>query len=98
MLDEGRLQGMQFASIRESFDRRNLRSVSRHCQNEARIDALSIDQNRAGTTLPLVAAFLGAGKLELLAQEIEKGDPRRKMQLMAGAIDRQYDRNRLRRG
>jgi hypothetical protein len=76
MLDEGGLQGMEFATGCESFDRRDFGAVARDRQNEAGVHASTIDQDRAGATLSLVATLLCAGKFKPLAQEIEERDPR----------------------
>ena len=35
--------------------------------------AAAVDQDRAGTALPLVAALLGTGQIEPLAQRVEQG-------------------------
>ena len=45
-------------------------------QREAGVDPPPVDQDRAGAALAAVAALLGSGQIEPLAQEIEKRHPR----------------------
>src|SRR3569832_266860 len=86
-LDESGLQWMQFAIRSKTLDGRNLRAVLGDGEDEATIYPFSIDQHRAGAALSLVASFLGARKLQLLTQQIEKGDPWFDRQDMANPID-----------
>ena len=46
--------------------------------------ALAIDMHRAGAALALVAAFLGAGQVQVVAQGIEQRDARLDLQFMVG--------------
>ena len=46
-------------------------------------------QHGAGAALAAVAAFLGAGEGELLAQRVEQGDARLELQVVANAVDAQ---------
>ena len=45
-------------------------------EREAGIDALAVDEHRAGAALAAIAAFLGAGQVQAFAQQIEEGDTR----------------------
>ena len=45
-------------------------------EREAGIDAPAVDQDGAGAALAAVAALLGAGQVEALAQEVEQRDAR----------------------
>ena len=45
-------------------------------ERQARIDPPAVDQDRAGAALAAVAALLGAGQVQPLAQEIEQRDAR----------------------
>ena len=39
--------------------------------------APAVDQHRAGAALAVIAALLGAGQVEMVAQRVEQGRPRR---------------------
>ena len=41
-------------------------------EREAGIDPPAVDEDRAGAALAAIAALLGAGEVETLAQEVEK--------------------------
>ena len=81
VVDEGLLQRMQRAVRRQAFDGGDLRAVLHHRQREAGIDAPAVDQHRAGAALAVVAALLGAGEVEMVAQRVEQGRPRRDLEL-----------------
>jgi hypothetical protein len=72
MFDERLLQGMKRAGDAEAFDRGDLAALILHGQSEAGIDALAVDQDGAGAARPLIAPFLGAEKVQMFTQEIEK--------------------------
>ena len=72
MGDEGGLHRMKRVASGEAFDGDDLRAVQAQRKSEARIDPPAVDENRAGAALPSIAAFLGSGQVEALAQEIEK--------------------------
>ena len=58
-------------------------------QRQAGIDALAVDQHGAGAALALVAPFLGAGQMQMLAQRVEQGRPRVEVEFADGAVDRE---------
>jgi hypothetical protein len=73
VIDEGLLHGMQVAICRrQTLERRDLASVRPRRQRQAGSDAAAIDVYGAGTALPMVAAFLGAGESEPFAQHVEE--------------------------
>jgi hypothetical protein len=72
MSDEGLLHGVQLLAAGDPFDRRHRRTRDLKRRNEAAVHQLTVDQHRAGATLPLTAAFLGAGQVQLLAHEVEE--------------------------
>jgi hypothetical protein len=49
--------------------------------------------DRAGATLTEVAALLGSGQIQVLAQKIEQGGARINDHLVRAAVDTQCDRN-----
>jgi hypothetical protein len=90
-LDESRLQRMELAALREAFDGRDLAPVHEGGKREARLHALAVHQHRAGAALAETAAFLGARKMQVLAQGVEQGGARIERQPMLGPVDAQHD-------
>src|SRR5258708_21397131 len=71
VLMESRLNRMQSAIAgRESFDRRDRRTVRHHGENRAGFDRLSIDINGAGAALRGVAADMGPREAEIVSKQI----------------------------
>ena len=64
-----------------------LRAVLHDGEREAGIDAPSVDQHRAGAALAVIAALLGAGEVEMIAQRVEQGRPGRNPQRGFDAVD-----------
>src|SRR5215813_6761932 len=58
MAHESGLHGMQRALLCQTFDGGDLVAVMHHRECQAAIDALSIDDDRAGAALSLVAALI----------------------------------------
>ena len=84
MFDERGLQRMQRIAVRQPLDRRDLAPIVLHRQREARQDTLAIDQHRARAARSLVAALLGAGQVQMLAEMIQQRHAR-----IAGRVHRQ---------
>ena len=93
MVDEGLLQRMKRAALRQTLDRRDLRAVLHDRQREARIDPPAIDQNGAGAALAVIAALFGPGQVEVETQRVEKRGPRRDVQFVRHAVDMERDRD-----
>ena len=72
MLDERLLQRVQAVAVRQALDRGDLAALVLHRQRQAGVDALAVDQHRAGAAGALVAALLGAGEAEVVAQQVEE--------------------------
>ena len=72
MIDERLLQRMQRAVGREALDRGDLRAVVHDGERQARVDAPPVDQHGARAALAVIAAFLRAGQVEMLAQQVEQ--------------------------
>ena len=68
MLDEGGLHRMQLLALRETFDGRDLVAFHSRGEKETGIHPPAIDEHGAGAALAMVAAFLRAGEVEMLAQ------------------------------
>ena len=65
--DKSRLERM---SALQALDRLDLRAARLREGNQAGIDRLAVEQNRAGATLSLAAAFLRARQSAFLAQDV----------------------------
>ena len=76
MGDEGRLHRMQPVAVRDALDRQDLGAVVADRERQAGIDPPPVDEHRAGAALAAVAALLGAGQIEPLAQQVEQRDAR----------------------
>ena len=50
------------------------------------VDPPPVDDHRAGAALAVVAALLGAGQMQVLAQRIEQGGARVELKLLRGAV------------
>ena len=57
---------------RQALDRGDLRAVGLHRQHGAGLDRLAVDMHDAGAALAGVAADMGAGQAQLLAQELDQ--------------------------
>ena len=89
MLLERLLQDVELAIRRgESLDRRQLAPVRLHGEHQAGTGSLSVHQHRAGAAYAVLAAEMGAGEPELVAQEIGERDPRFDTALVRLAVDR----------
>ena len=91
MGDEGGLHRMQLVAIGEALDGQDVGAVKADRQRQAGIDAPAVDQHGAGAALAAVAALLGAGEVEPLAQQVEQGDARIDLQLVAVSVDGEGD-------
>ena len=58
---------------------------------EAGIDAPTIDDDRAGAALTVIAAFFRSSEMEMLSQSIEQRGPRIELQLPADTVDVEAD-------
>jgi hypothetical protein len=61
MLHESLLDRVEPAVLGKPFDGQHLFSLDSFYWREAGPGCLSVDQNRAGTAVPLAAAILGSG-------------------------------------
>src|ERR1051325_2749486 len=105
--DEGGLEGAQAVVGREPFDGDDLRSARamsalrqrrrgrrtpHHGEGEAGVDAPAVDEHRAGAARALVAPFLRAGEVEVLAQRVEERRARIEAEVVVAAVDVERDR------
>jgi hypothetical protein len=69
---ERRLNRMQCAAWRETFDRRDPGSVGHHSENRTGFDGLSIDIDGAGAALRRVATDMGSSEAEIVSQQMNQ--------------------------
>ncbi len=72
MRDEGGLHRMKVVAMGEALDGDDLCAVETHREGETGIDPLPVHEHGAGAALPAVAALLGSGQVEALAQEVKQ--------------------------
>ena len=72
MRDEGGLHRMEHVALGEALDGDDLGAVEAQRESQTRIDPLPVQEHGASAALPAVAALLGSGQIEALAQEIEE--------------------------
>jgi len=72
VLDESPLQGMQVAFFGEALYGRNFSALILDRQSQAGKNAFAVGQHGACTARTLIAALLGAVKIEMVAQQIQK--------------------------
>src|SRR5205823_14538441 len=80
---------MQNALLGQPLDGGDLRAIMHHRECQTAVDALSVDDDRAGAALSLVAALLRAGQREMLAQRIEQRGARVEIDGVALSVDRE---------
>src|SRR5689334_16008378 len=96
VLDEGPLHRVQLLFAGQPLDRRHLVPLAGHGQGQAGEHPPAIDPDRAGAAGALVAALLGAGEVEVLAQRVEQAHPGLEGDRVRPAVDGQGDGCRLR--
>lgn len=82
---------MERAVRRETLDRRDLAALLHHGQRETRVDPPAVDEDGAGAALAEVAAFLGAGQVQAIAQSVEEGRPHVDREAMLRAVHPERD-------
>lgn len=71
-LTECPLEGMEFAGMLggQPLDRGDGMPVGLHREGQTRPDGVTVEQDRASTTDPVLTSDVGTGQLESLSQEI----------------------------
>jgi hypothetical protein len=72
MLYERCLEGMEIVGAAKPFDRQDVIILMHHRKRETGIDPPAVHQHGARAALAMVAALLGAGQREMLAELIVK--------------------------
>jgi hypothetical protein len=67
---EGGLHRVEVVTVRQAFDGGDFIVGMHHRKRQAAIDALPVDDHRAGAALSLIASLLRAGEPEMLTQGI----------------------------
>ena len=63
---------MQLLAAGESLDGGDLGALGGDGQSQARVDRAAVDEHRAGAALAVIAALLGPGQRQILAQRVEQ--------------------------
>src|SRR5690348_17984283 len=72
MLSEGRLHWMELVAVSEAFDRGDLRALGLHRQQGAALDRVAVHVDDTGAALAGIAADMGPGEAQMLAQELNQ--------------------------
>lgn len=67
MIHERLLQGMQIGLASQPFDGGDFGTVFNDGEGQAAIDALTINEHRTSTALPMIAALLCSREMHVLA-------------------------------
>ena len=87
VFDERGLHGMHLVGRAQAFDGGDAIAFVHHRQREAGIDAPSARDHRAGAALAVIAALLGAGEMQVIAQRIEQRGARVELERVWFAVD-----------
>ena len=88
---EGRLHRVQFVALGDAFDGGDVGAVGLARQHGAGFDRLAVDMDDAGAALAGVAADMGAGQVEIFAQEMDQERPVFDVDRDGLAVHRQFD-------
>ena len=87
VLDESSLHGMQIISFGESLDGGDLVAIVHDSKTEAGVHSRAVNENGTSATLAMIAALLGSGQAEPLAEKVKNGSSRIDLQVMFLAVD-----------
>ena len=93
MVDKGLLHRMERAVFDQTFDCCDLRAVLHDRERQAGIDPATIDQDRAGAALAVVATLLCPGQADVNPERIKERRPGGEIELFRNAIDMKRDRH-----
>jgi len=89
--EEGRLHGAKFLTVRNAFNRANVRAFHLNRGNEATIDDRAVQQNRASAAFALTATFFRSGEAHLFPQDVEQAGHGVRRDSALFAVDRASD-------
>src|SRR5439155_20957359 len=91
---EGGLQRVELVGGgREAFDGRQLSAVRLHREHQAGAHRLAVEQHGAGAAHAVLAADVGAGEPQVLAQEVAQEEPRLDVAPVLDPVDGHVDRH-----
>ena len=86
------LHRMKTTRLAKPFDGCDLVPLMHHRKRETRVYPASIDMDRTGAALPVVASLFGPGYPNVFSEAIEQRSSGIKLEMMFSAIDPQRDR------
>jgi len=90
-LQERHLHRVQDVSLREAFDGSNLAALLHDGERQTGVDADAVNDYGAGAALAVVAAFFGAGEVEVLAKCVQQSDAQIERKMVRFTVDRERD-------
>src|SRR5690349_466280 len=87
LLGEAFLHRMQLPALLQAFDRGDLAAVRLHGEHGARLHRLAVEVHGAGAAVAGVAADVGSGHAEILADEVHEQEARLDFGLARRAVD-----------
>ncbi len=81
----------QLTLCRKTLDSRDLGAVGLHGERHAALHGLTVEMHRAGTAVARVAADMGTGQPEVVADEVHQQAPRGDLQLDLLPVDLERD-------
>src|SRR5262249_19105905 len=91
LLDEGLLERMELPVPLEPLHREHLAAVGLDTEDGARLDRPPVEQHGAGAAVAGVAADVGPGEPEALAEQVDQQEPRLDVGGPLLAVDRDLD-------
>lgn len=91
MFEEGTLERMQGFATGQPFDGLNLPPLRLERREDARVDRDAVDMNGADAALGFLAADLGAGQLQVVAQDVGQCAALRHIERVFGSVDGQVE-------
>ena len=92
------LQRVQATVGSQSFNGGDVGVCHGQCQSQTTVDASSVDEDRAGTALAVVAALFGASQSETFAQQVEEHRPWLDLEIMWLSVDGDAERRGAKAG
>src|SRR5437899_580387 len=91
LLHEAFLDGMELAVLLQPFDGGDVAAVGLHGQHRARLHGHAVEEDGAGAAVRGVAADVGAGEPEALAQQVDEQQARLHLCFEGRAVDGDVD-------
>src|SRR5512140_2948589 len=91
VFDEGALQRVELVAVGESFDGADLLACGLHGEHQAGTHRIAVDNYRAGSAHPVLAARIRSGQPAFVAQRVGEGAARLDAQRVVPAVDIESD-------